>query len=146
MVARAKMLTEDLLEVVRAEHAKVKVALAQQQAELHQAQLQYAYSAYAVCIASTHANPSFFLPNASFRGRRHFASHLSSAGVICNCNCNCLDSISELRFGFNFGSAFRVDLRLWHVSTSYLFTHMQLDSYRDPTITLIGLYHPVSDC
>ncbi|KAK7683537.1 hypothetical protein QCA50_013372 [Cerrena zonata] len=46
MVARAKMLTEDLLEVVRAEHAKVKVLLAQQQAELHQAQLQYAYGAY----------------------------------------------------------------------------------------------------
>lgn len=52
-VARAKVLTEDLLEVVRAEHAKVKVILQQQQAELHQAQMQYAaYSAYAVCITS----------------------------------------------------------------------------------------------
>ncbi|CAL1708958.1 unnamed protein product [Somion occarium] len=47
MVARAKALTEDLLEVVQAEHAKVKVMLVQQQAELHHAQLQYAaYSAY----------------------------------------------------------------------------------------------------
>lgn len=49
-VARAKALTEDLLEVVRAEHAKVKAVVHQQQMELHQAQLQYAaYSAY-VCI------------------------------------------------------------------------------------------------
>ncbi|KAF9788650.1 eukaryotic type KH-domain type I [Thelephora terrestris] len=49
-VARAKALTEDLLEVVRAEHAKVKTVVQQQQMELHQAQLQYAaYSAY-VCI------------------------------------------------------------------------------------------------
>lgn len=50
-VARAKVLTEDLLEVVRGEHAKVKTMLQQQQMELHQAQIQYAaYSAYAVCI------------------------------------------------------------------------------------------------
>ncbi|KAI0790442.1 hypothetical protein C8Q75DRAFT_717096 [Abortiporus biennis] len=50
-VARAKVLTEDLLEVVREEHAKVKAVLEQQQRELHQAQIQYAaYSAYAVCI------------------------------------------------------------------------------------------------
>lgn len=50
-VARAKVLTEDLLEVVRAEHAKVKAMVYQQQMELHQAQAQYAaYSAYAVCI------------------------------------------------------------------------------------------------
>ena len=49
-VARAKALTEDLLEVVRAEHGKVKAVVHQQQMELHQAQLQYAaYSAY-VCI------------------------------------------------------------------------------------------------
>ena len=48
---RAKVLTEDLLEVVRQEHAKVKAILAQQQMELHQAQVQYAaYSAYSVCI------------------------------------------------------------------------------------------------
>lgn len=39
-VARAKALTEDLLEVVRAEHAKVKTVVQQQQMELHQAQLQ----------------------------------------------------------------------------------------------------------
>ena len=52
-VARAKVLTEDLLEVVRAEHAKVKAIVDQQQMELHQAQVQYAaYSAYAVCINS----------------------------------------------------------------------------------------------
>jgi len=49
-VARAKALTEDLLEVVHAEHGKVKAVVHQQQMELHQAQLQYAaYSAY-VCI------------------------------------------------------------------------------------------------
>ena len=49
-VARAKALTEDLLEVVHAEHGKVKAVVQQQQMELHQAQLQYAaYSAY-VCI------------------------------------------------------------------------------------------------
>ncbi|KAF8448804.1 hypothetical protein L210DRAFT_1061475 [Boletus edulis BED1] len=41
-VARAKVLTEDLLEVVRAEHTKAQGALAQQQVELHQAQMQYA--------------------------------------------------------------------------------------------------------
>ncbi|EIM82036.1 uncharacterized protein STEHIDRAFT_103538 [Stereum hirsutum FP-91666 SS1] len=47
-VARAKVLTEDLLEVVHAEHAKVKAQVYQQQMELHQAQAQYAaYSAYA---------------------------------------------------------------------------------------------------
>ncbi|THH30201.1 hypothetical protein EUX98_g3970 [Antrodiella citrinella] len=47
-VTRAKVLTEDLLEVVREEHAKVKVQLQHQQMELHQAQMQYAaYSAYA---------------------------------------------------------------------------------------------------
>ncbi|KAG6381786.1 hypothetical protein JVT61DRAFT_393 [Boletus reticuloceps] len=41
-VARAKVLTEDLLEVVRAEHTKAQGALSQQQVELHQAQMQYA--------------------------------------------------------------------------------------------------------
>ncbi|THH01157.1 hypothetical protein EW026_g1470 [Hermanssonia centrifuga] len=47
-VARAKVLTEDLLDVVRQEHAKVKTVVAAQQMELHQAQVQYAaYSAYA---------------------------------------------------------------------------------------------------
>ena len=52
-VQRAKVLTEDLLDVVRQEHAKMKTVLAQQQMELHQAQVQYAaYSAYAVCICS----------------------------------------------------------------------------------------------
>ncbi|KAI5995637.1 hypothetical protein EDD15DRAFT_2255311 [Pisolithus albus] len=47
-VARAKVLTEDLLEVVRSEHAKSQAVLVQQQMELHQAQMQYAqYSAMA---------------------------------------------------------------------------------------------------
>ncbi|KAG8925038.1 hypothetical protein FRC03_003173 [Tulasnella sp. 419] len=47
-INRAKILTDDLLEVVRAEHAKAKTLMYQQQAELHQAQLQYAaYGAYA---------------------------------------------------------------------------------------------------
>ncbi|GJJ10534.1 hypothetical protein Clacol_004761 [Clathrus columnatus] len=46
-LARAKNLTEDLLEVVRVEHAKAKVLMQQQQLELHQAQMQYAYGAYA---------------------------------------------------------------------------------------------------
>lgn len=41
-VARAKVLTEDLLEVVRSEHAKAQAALMQQQMELHAAQLQFA--------------------------------------------------------------------------------------------------------
>ncbi|CAA7268518.1 unnamed protein product [Cyclocybe aegerita] len=45
-VARAKVLTEDLLLVVRQEHAKMQVVVHQQQMELHQAQAQYAaYSA-----------------------------------------------------------------------------------------------------
>ena len=44
------MLTEDLLEVVRQEHAKVKAIVQQQQMELHQAQMQYAAYGYAVCI------------------------------------------------------------------------------------------------
>ena len=48
-VARAKVLTEDLLLVVRQEHAKVAVLVQQQQMELHQAQAQYAaYSAMGV--------------------------------------------------------------------------------------------------
>lgn len=47
-VARAKVLTEDLLEVVRSEHAKMAVVVQQQQMELHQAQMQYAaYAGYA---------------------------------------------------------------------------------------------------
>ncbi|KAK0466843.1 uncharacterized protein EV420DRAFT_1617127 [Desarmillaria tabescens] len=41
-VARAKVLTEDLLLVVRAEHAKMAAIVQQQQMELHQAQMQYA--------------------------------------------------------------------------------------------------------
>ncbi|OJT03482.1 hypothetical protein TRAPUB_5901 [Trametes pubescens] len=46
-IQRAKALTEDLLEVVRGEHDKMKALLQQQQMELHQAQVQYAaYSAY----------------------------------------------------------------------------------------------------
>ncbi|KAI0765329.1 eukaryotic type KH-domain type I [Fomes fomentarius] len=50
-VQRAKALTEDLLEVVRGEHAKVKTLLQQQQMELHQAQVQYAaYNTYSVCM------------------------------------------------------------------------------------------------
>ena len=45
-VARAKALTEDLLEVVHSEHAKARTVLQQQQMELHQAQAAYAaYSA-----------------------------------------------------------------------------------------------------
>ncbi|KAG5637122.1 hypothetical protein H0H81_005715 [Sphagnurus paluster] len=45
-VARAKVLTDDLLLVVRQEHAKVNVLVQQQQMELHHAQAQYAaYSA-----------------------------------------------------------------------------------------------------
>ncbi|GLB39051.1 putative K homology RNA-binding domain containing protein [Lyophyllum shimeji] len=45
-VARAKVLTEDLLLVVRQEHAKVQTIVQQQQMELHRAQAQYAaYSA-----------------------------------------------------------------------------------------------------
>lgn len=47
-VARAKVLTDDLLEVVRSEHAKMQLIVQQQQMELHQAQMQYAaYAGYA---------------------------------------------------------------------------------------------------
>jgi hypothetical protein len=47
-VQRAKVLTEDLLLVVRQEHAKMQTFLQHQQMELHQAQAQYAaYSAMA---------------------------------------------------------------------------------------------------
>ena len=50
-IARAKVLTDDLLEVVRSEHAKMQAVLLQQQMELHQAQAQYAaYSAMAVSV------------------------------------------------------------------------------------------------
>jgi hypothetical protein len=47
-VARAKVLTDDLLLVVRQEHAKMQTIAQQHQMELHQAQQQYAYmSGYA---------------------------------------------------------------------------------------------------
>ncbi|KAF9071569.1 hypothetical protein BDP27DRAFT_1218957 [Rhodocollybia butyracea] len=47
-VARAKVLTDDLLLVVRAEHAKMQAVVQAQQMELHQAQQQYA--AYAASV------------------------------------------------------------------------------------------------
>ncbi|KAL9713405.1 hypothetical protein Ac2012v2_003014 [Leucoagaricus gongylophorus] len=51
-IQRAKVLAEDLLLVVRQEHAKMQLALQQQQMELHQAQAQYAaYSAMAAGYA-----------------------------------------------------------------------------------------------
>ncbi|KAH9926778.1 uncharacterized protein B0H18DRAFT_954660 [Fomitopsis serialis] len=53
-VQRAKVLTEDLLEVVREEHAKVKTVVQQQQMELHQAQLQYAAYSYGAQRPSFH--------------------------------------------------------------------------------------------
>ncbi|GLB41602.1 putative K homology RNA-binding domain containing protein [Lyophyllum shimeji] len=60
-VARAKVLTEDLLLVVRSEHAKMQAILHQQQMELHQAQAQYAaYSA----MAQGYAQPPPPPPNA----------------------------------------------------------------------------------
>ena len=56
-VARAKVLTEDLLLVVRSEHAKMATVLQQQQMELHQAQAQYAaYTAMAVGVPSATFN------------------------------------------------------------------------------------------
>ena len=54
MVARAKVLTEDLLEVVRIEHGKAKAILQQQQMELHQAQA--AYAAYAQSYGVRHVS------------------------------------------------------------------------------------------
>ncbi|KAF7317881.1 KH-domain-containing protein [Mycena kentingensis (nom. inval.)] len=42
-VARAKVLTEDLLSVVRSEHAKVAMSLQHEQMELRNAQMQYAH-------------------------------------------------------------------------------------------------------
>lgn len=57
-VARARVLTEDLLEVVRIEHGKAAQAQQQQQMELRQAQVAYAaYTGYGVIQA----------PKASFR-------------------------------------------------------------------------------
>lgn len=51
------MLTEDLLQVVRSEHAKMQAIVHQQQMELHQAQAQYAaYSAMAVGTFISHAD------------------------------------------------------------------------------------------
>ncbi|KAG1795557.1 hypothetical protein EV424DRAFT_1447044 [Suillus variegatus] len=47
-VARAKVLTEDLLEVVRSEHAKAQSAMMQQQMELHQAQMPICTGGYGV--------------------------------------------------------------------------------------------------
>jgi hypothetical protein len=49
-IARAKVLAEDLLLVVRQEHAKAATAAQQQQMELHQAQQQYA--AYSLGVSS----------------------------------------------------------------------------------------------
>ncbi|KAF5318677.1 hypothetical protein D9619_010918 [Psilocybe cf. subviscida] len=54
-VARAKLLTEDLLLVVRQEHAKVQVLVQQQQMELHHAQAQYA--AYGTMGSQGYAPP-----------------------------------------------------------------------------------------
>ena len=60
-IQRAKVLAEDLLLVVRQEHAKMQLALQQQQMELHQTQAQYAaYSAMAAVRYS--CIPFFFLP------------------------------------------------------------------------------------
>ncbi|KZT34080.1 hypothetical protein SISSUDRAFT_992300 [Sistotremastrum suecicum HHB10207 ss-3] len=57
-VSRARILTEDLLEVVRAEHAKTYVIVQQQQAELQQLQGPYgAYSGYAVRRFQGYAPP-----------------------------------------------------------------------------------------
>ncbi len=62
-VQRAKVLTEDLLLVVREEHAKMVAFLQHQQMELHQAQAQYAaYSAIAaVGYSSLHQQPDKIL-------------------------------------------------------------------------------------
>lgn len=49
-IARAKVLAEDLLLVVRQEHAKAATAAQQQQMELHHAQQQYA--AYSMGVRS----------------------------------------------------------------------------------------------
>ncbi|KAF7357054.1 Kh domain-containing protein [Mycena venus] len=54
-VARAKVLTEDLLLVVRSEHAKVALAAQQEQMELRQAQMQYA--AYSAMASGGYAAP-----------------------------------------------------------------------------------------
>lgn len=44
MIKRAKELTEDLLEVVRAEHEKARLLLFHQQHELQMVQGQYGYN------------------------------------------------------------------------------------------------------
>ncbi|KAG8909394.1 hypothetical protein FRC00_010228, partial [Tulasnella sp. 408] len=56
-IDRAKILTEDLLEVVRAEHGKAKAALYQQQMGLHQAQMYGGYGAYGAWGAQPGAAP-----------------------------------------------------------------------------------------
>jgi len=67
-IQRAKVLAEDLLLVVRQEHAKMQLALQQQQMELHQAQAQYAaYSAMAAVRYS--CIPFFFYRNIFFLDR-----------------------------------------------------------------------------
>ena len=67
-VARAKVLTEDLLLVVRSEHAKMQALLNQQQMELHQAQTYAAYSNMAVgsLLLTNNSSSLLFLFCANF--------------------------------------------------------------------------------
>ena len=69
-IQRAKVLAEDLLLVVRQEHAKMQLALQQQQMELHQAQAQYA--AYSAMAAVRYSCIPFF----SYLNRRRYLPFL----------------------------------------------------------------------
>lgn len=71
-VARAKELTEDLLIVVKQEHAKSRQAMMEQQMQLQQAQAQYAaYSAYNVRPVTFQCRAVFNFISRYFRAMRH---------------------------------------------------------------------------
>jgi hypothetical protein len=55
MVKRAKELTEDLLEVVRAEHEKARQLLFHQQHEMQMVQGQYGYNVFGLSLIVLHA-------------------------------------------------------------------------------------------
>ena len=96
-VARAKVLTDDLLVVVRQEHAKVQAQLQQQQMELHQAQAQYAaYSAMGV-------RRTPFIPHA-------YSSMLTSLPGLCTTTAVCTSAATS-SWGRSTTTAFRYACR-----------------------------------
>ena len=65
-VARAKVLTEDLLDVVRVEHEKARQLMMQQQMELQQAQAAYAAYAASYAVSSFLSGLLWRIPNNVF--------------------------------------------------------------------------------